>query len=115
MKSLSFRFIPERRLDAKFINGLNEAAQIMAQDFAQNFVNLRRAPLASEAFAELRLDHAERRLDVAALVVVLLKDRLVELVQVIHTLPQFAFAGGVRLPLLALAERDVRDAALDKH
>ena len=38
----------------------------MAQDFAQHFVNLRRAPLAAEAFAELVLNHAERHLDVGA-------------------------------------------------
>jgi hypothetical protein len=62
----------------------------MAQDLAQHFVDLRRVRLAAETFTELRLNHGEHRLDVAALVIVRLKLRLVELVEVIHALPQFA-------------------------
>lgn len=46
--------------------------------------------------------------------VVLFELALLELVEVIHALPQFALARRVVLVLLALAERDVRNAAFDE-
>ena len=65
----------------------------MAQDLAQHLVDLRRVSLAAKSFPELRLNHREYRLDVAALVVVRLELSLVELVEVIHALPQLDFVG----------------------
>lgn len=55
---------PESRLNAKFINGLNETADIVTKNLAQDFVNLRCRCLALETFAKLRLNHAERRLNI---------------------------------------------------
>jgi hypothetical protein len=57
-------FAPKRRLNAKFVNELNGTAQIMTQDVAQHFVNLRRLCLASQPLAELSFNHAEDRLNV---------------------------------------------------
>lgn len=48
---------PERRLDAEFIDGLNDAAQVMAEHLTKHFVGLRDNGLASEAFAELGFNH----------------------------------------------------------
>ena len=58
------------RLYIKFINGLNEATNIMTQNLAQDFVPLRHVALASQAFAKLGLNHTERRFDIRKLVVV---------------------------------------------
>ena len=60
----SSRFFPERRFDAEFVNGLNEATEIMRQDFTHRFVDLRRARLAAEPVAKLGLDHVESSFDV---------------------------------------------------
>lgn len=54
------RLFREDRFDAEFIHGLNEAAQVMRQDLAKSFVNLRRAGLASQAVAKLRQWVAEQ-------------------------------------------------------
>lgn len=43
----------------------------MAQHLAQRFIHLSRIRLGAQRIPELALNHAERRLDVAALVVVL--------------------------------------------
>jgi hypothetical protein len=56
--------LPERRRDAEFVKGLNEAAQIMTQHLAQNFIRLSNGRLASQPFTKLSFDHAEYRLNV---------------------------------------------------
>ncbi len=84
----------------------------MTQDFAQDFVLLRGLRLAAEPFAELRLYHREDRLDVAPLVVVRLKLRLVELVEVVHPLPKLVLLLHV---VVKLTVRDVRDGALNQR
>ena len=56
----SSRFFPERRFDAEFVNGLNEAAEVMRQHLAESFIDLRRSRLAAEPVAKLGLDHRER-------------------------------------------------------
>lgn len=61
---------PERRLNPKLVDGLNNTTEVMAQDLAQHFVDLRRVRLAAESFTEFCLNHGEHRLDVAAPVVV---------------------------------------------
>ncbi len=62
---LGQRFIrPERRFNAEFIDGLNDATEVMAENFTKNFVGLGGDGLASEPFAEFSLNHAKDRLDV---------------------------------------------------
>lgn len=56
--------VPESRLDAEFVHRLNQAAKVMRQDFAECFVDLRRARLASETVTKLGLDHVKGRFDV---------------------------------------------------
>ena len=96
-------FTPERRLYAEFVNGLDEAAHIMAQDFAQHFVDWRRVCLAPQLLPEFVPNHAEHRLDVRAPVLVLFELRIVEPVDVIHALPQLV------LLLLVVVEITTRD------
>lgn len=62
----------------------------MTKNLTQSFVRLRRLRFASQPVTELCLDHAERCLYVAALVIPLEKDFSVELVQVIHASPNLA-------------------------
>ncbi len=47
------RFWPENRVDAKFALLLNEATQVVADQFAQDFVDHRDFVLASHRIAEL--------------------------------------------------------------
>jgi hypothetical protein len=61
---------PERWINTEFIDGLNDAAKVMAEHLTKHFVSLRAGRFVAEAFAKLRLDHVRRRLDVAAPVVV---------------------------------------------
>ena len=58
------RLFPEGWFDAEFIHGLNETAEVMCQDFAKSFIDLRRAGLTAEAVAKLGLNHGEGRFDV---------------------------------------------------
>ena len=58
------RLFPKRWLNTEFVNGLNEAAQIMSEHFTQCFIDLRRARLAAEPVAKLGLDHREGGFDV---------------------------------------------------
>ena len=55
---------PERRLDTEFVCGLDEDAQVVAEDLRQHFVRLRDRRFGADTTAELRLDHVERRFDV---------------------------------------------------
>ena len=78
----------------------------MAEYLAQRFVDLRRPCLASQAVSELRLNHVEGGLHVAALVIVLHEAFRVVRVEVEHLLKEVAI-----LPVAARAvglERDVR-------
>lgn len=78
---------PKRRFNSEFIDRLNETTQIMSKDFAQGFVNLRRAGLASEAIAKLSLDHVEGCFDVRPLVIALHKAFLIVRVEMKHSFP----------------------------
>jgi hypothetical protein len=49
---------------------LNETADIVTQDFAQQLIHLRLIRLAAKRAAKLALNHAERGFDVAAVVMV---------------------------------------------
>ena len=66
--------LPESRLNAKFINGLNQAAHVVTKNLTKHFVHLSRRGLAPQTLAELRLNHAECRLDVETLVAALTDD-----------------------------------------
>jgi hypothetical protein len=57
------------------------------QYFAQGFVNLCRARLASQTVAKLTLDHMEGRFDIAALVVALHETFLIKRIVVKDSLP----------------------------
>ena len=62
----------------------------MTENLAKRLIYLRRFGLTSKAVSELRLDHAERGFNVAALVVLLQEPRLIELKIVVHAPPQIA-------------------------
>ena len=71
---------------------LNQAAQVVREEFAKCFVRLSGESLTAKLPAELRLDHGERSLDVRAFVVTLVEVRPVQVVVVMHLVPGFAFA-----------------------
>lgn len=50
-------FCTEIRLNSKFVHGLNNAAKIMTQHFAQDFIDLCGVGLASETFGKLGFYH----------------------------------------------------------
>ena len=62
----------------------------MTENLTKRFIHLRCFGLASKAVSELRLDHAERGFNVAALVILLQEPRLIELKIVVHAPPQIA-------------------------
>src|SRR5262249_43608585 len=61
---------PELGLDLQLVDRVHEHGQVEAQTFQEHLVELRVREPGADAPAELPLDRAERRLDVAALVVV---------------------------------------------
>ena len=64
------RFIlPEHRHDAQRLLLLDQARQIVAQEFAQDFVGHRRVGLAHDVVSEFSLNRRERALDVRSLVI----------------------------------------------
>lgn len=75
----------------------------MTKNLAQSFISLRDFGLASQAIAELRLDHAERRFNVAALMVLLEEPLLIER-KIMKQLPP---KGGFGIPSCAGAGRSV--------
>lgn len=85
----------------------------MTQDFAQNFVRLRRCGLAAESLSELRFNHAECTLDVRSQVVMLHESLMVVLVEV-ERLPPHRTAAPVTVRRIR-AESDVRLPALDEY
>ena len=60
---------PESRINPKLENRLNEATDIVTENLTKSLIDLRGFGLAPQRVAKLRLDHAERRFDVAALVI----------------------------------------------
>src|SRR6202023_2542060 len=64
------RFTPEYRLDAQLALLLDEAAKIVAQDFAKGFIDHRGIGFRADRVAELPLDGGESRFDIAPFVVV---------------------------------------------
>ena len=82
---------PKIRLDIQFKHRLNQATEVMTENLAEGFVDLRRFGFASQRIAKLCLDHAECRFDVASLVVLLKKPPLIKFVVVVHLSPEIAF------------------------
>src|SRR5438552_14328786 len=60
-------FLPEYRFDAEFALLLNQAAEIVADKFAKDFVHHRYRVLAANAVSKLSLDRTERAFDVRPL------------------------------------------------
>jgi hypothetical protein len=58
------RGLPKTRLDSEFVERGNQAANVVAENFAKGFVPHRHGRLAPHRVAEFRLDHAEGRFDV---------------------------------------------------
>lgn len=58
---------PKHGADPKLVRFLDQTANIVADDLAENFIDHRHVRFAAHVIAELRLDHRERGLDVAAL------------------------------------------------
>jgi hypothetical protein len=92
---------------------LDTTANVVADDLAQHFIDHGDIGLASNGTTELRLDHRERRLDVAPLVIVLQEFITIELPIVIHPLPQPSATSGVdalECGGCPFCERDARDS-----
>lgn len=51
--------LPERRFNSKFIDRLNQYAQIVAQHLTQDLVRLGNGRFGADTAAKLRLDHVE--------------------------------------------------------
>lgn len=60
-----------------FVDRLDKATDIMAQHFAQRFVHLRLIRLAAETFTKLALNHREGGLNIRAFMIVLHKRILI--------------------------------------
>jgi hypothetical protein len=67
----SLTLCPKVNINAKLIHALNDAAQVMSEDFTQDFIHLRRVRIASQPLTKLALYHAESRLDIRALMIML--------------------------------------------
>ena len=55
---------PKLRLDFQLVHNLVQTTDVMRQDFAECFIDLRRARLTSQTVAKLRLDHMKRSFDI---------------------------------------------------
>ena len=64
-----YRIFCKLRLNAQFMNRLNEHTEIMAEYLAQYLIQLPDIALAPCGVAKLPLDHAESRLDIRPLVI----------------------------------------------
>lgn len=102
---------PESRFYPKFVNGLNEAADIMTKNLTKQFIRLRLISLAAERAAELALDHTKDCLNITALVIVSLEPFFVVSVEVIKTSPHGIF----RVSLARLFEVNVRHRRVTLH
>src|ERR1035438_339943 len=89
-KGASSAHSPESRLNLQFVNRMNESAEVMANHFAQNLVDLSGRGLRSDRSAELSFEHRESSFDVRPLVVVRRELLPVKLVEVKHPAPNFA-------------------------
>lgn len=83
----------------------------MTQDFAQRFIHLRLIGLTSQASAELRFNHAERRFDIRSFMVVLIKPILILSIEMIEARPRRIF----RVWLRAFFEINVRHRRVSLH
>ncbi|HKP38489.1 MAG TPA: hypothetical protein VJT71_16640 [Pyrinomonadaceae bacterium] len=82
------RLFPKGRFDPKFVNRLNENAQIMRQHFAKSFIDLCRARFTSQTVAKLGLNHAESGFDIRTLVIALHKPFTIEVVKMKTSVPK---------------------------
>src|SRR6266542_2260392 len=105
-----FTIVPERRLNTEFIIHLDGNADIVAQHFTKQFVNLCSLRSTANPLAELCLDHCVRALRVAAHMVHSNEIHFVQGVEVVQTCPQWitAAVNGISIRF----ERDHRQCAL---
>lgn len=80
--------MPKLRFDIQLKHRLNQTAQVMAENFAECFVDLRGFGFTSQAVTEFGLNHAEGGFNITALVVLLKKPRLIVRVVVVHPTPK---------------------------
>jgi hypothetical protein len=71
-------FPPESWLNPKLENRTDQATDIVTKNLTKSLINLRGFSLTSQRITKFCLDHAERRFDVAALMVALHKPFRVE-------------------------------------
>lgn len=101
---------PKYRVNPKLINRANHTADVVAEDFRENFVFHGHVRLAANVIAKLGFNHHDRRFNVAALVVVREELLAVEGEVVKHLFPSAASVSACRV----LFERDVR-GCIDGH
>ena len=78
----------EYRLDPKLVDRLNQHADVMTQNLDQHFIHLGHRSLRPDGAAELGLAHRKGRFHIRPLVVVRQELAPVEVVVVVHPLPQ---------------------------
>ena len=81
---------PERRLNPQFVNRMHQNAEVVADDLAQNFVDLGDGSLRPDRCSELPLHHRKGGFHVGPFVIVRQKFSALELVKVKHLAPDFA-------------------------
>jgi hypothetical protein len=87
MKCLRIRrFRPERRLNPKLKNRLDEATNIVTQHLTKSLIDLSGLGLASQRDSELRLDQVKRGFNVRSFVIALHESLRIEVIQVKHLL-----------------------------
>jgi hypothetical protein len=74
------------------VNGLNETADVMTQNLAQQFIRLRLVSLAAERAAKLAFNHAEYSLNIRSFMVMLIKPFLVVGIEMIKASPRMVIA-----------------------
>ena len=94
----NWHFCPKSRRDPKFIHRLNQAADIVTEDFTQDLIPLGNGSLGAYCVAKLPFNHRESGLYVRALMVMPQERIAIELIEVIQPSPEFrSFACGIDL------------------
>jgi hypothetical protein len=70
---------------------MNDATEVVTENFAKNLIDLRRLCFASQSFSELAFYHRKRAFDVAAAVIILHKLFPIEMEKVEHIFPNRLF------------------------
>lgn len=84
--------MPKLSVDSKLEERADQAAEVVTQDLAQNFVDLSGRRLSTDAGSELGFNHMERRFHIRPLVVVLKEFFAIVGKELKHSPPQLAAA-----------------------